>query len=91
MRARLSSPPPNPWGYLSRYLSNVQSSAAVGSRLSNLPKKEGVEAINGLRTASGIEVRGEKGNDGFMLSIKQIKVPTASVPLLSPAYRLPSL
>jgi hypothetical protein len=33
---------PNSRGYVSRYLSHAQSSAAVGSGLSELPKKEGV-------------------------------------------------
>jgi hypothetical protein len=54
--------PPNPRGYISRYQSYVQSSTAVGSRLSlTFQKQEGVEGKTGLRTANGVEIPMREG------------------------------
>lgn len=73
---------PNPRGHVVRSLSRARlSPAAARSGLRDLPKKEGVVGISGLKAANGIGCEGEKGNELIMLLTRTDKrYPTGSVP-----------
>lgn len=47
--------------YLGIYLTSNRPSTAVGSRLSDFPKTEGVEGITSLRTANGVKIPTREG------------------------------
>jgi hypothetical protein len=78
---------PNPRGYISRYLSHVQSSSTALRIPDSLTfqKREGVEGISGLRNANGAEIPMREGQRRIYGVDQTVKtVPTISVPPFPP-------